>query len=44
MIIPDCAKYIRIPKSLEGKREEFLIFHGGRVQKVFTISDRKSVV
>ena len=41
MIIPDCAKYIRIPRSLEGKREEFLIFHGGRVQKVFTISPEK---
>lgn len=41
MIIPDCAKYIRIPRSLEGKREEFLVFHGGRVQKVFTISPEK---
>ena len=41
MRIPKGSKYIRIPKSIEGKSHQFFIFHGDELSEVISTSAEK---
>ena len=41
MRIPKGSKYIRIPKSIEGKSHQLFIFNGDKLSEVFSTSSEK---
>ena len=41
MRIPKGSKYIRIPKSIEGKSHQLFIFHGDELSEVISTSAEK---
>ena len=41
MRIPKGSKYIRIPKSIEGKSHQLFIFHGDELSEVISTSSEK---
>ena len=44
MRIPKGSKYIRIPKSIEGKSHQFFIFHGDELSEVISTSAEKRAI